>query len=97
MDKFREKLSTYDDFSKSFKKYNKRVISELETALEKHVPKLMKQLPSTFDYNLMPFADLTKDEVQSAAARSALRCKSVATHPSGVSDACNADSDLLEA
>ena len=45
MDKFREKLSTYDDFSKSFKKYNKRVISELETALEKHVPKLMKQLP----------------------------------------------------
>ena len=45
MDKFREKLQTYDDFSKSFKKYNKRVISELETALEKHVPKLMKQLP----------------------------------------------------
>lgn len=46
VDKFREKLQTYDDFSKSFKKYNKRVISELETALEKHVPKLMKQLPA---------------------------------------------------
>ena len=45
VDKFREKLSVYDDFSKSFKKYNPKIISNLEFALEKQIPKLMKQLP----------------------------------------------------
>ena len=46
VDKFRDKLSVYDDFSKSFKKYNPKIISNLEFALEKQIPKLMKQLPA---------------------------------------------------
>jgi len=46
VDKFREKLTVYDDFSKSFKKYNAKIITNLEHALEKSVPKLMKQLPA---------------------------------------------------
>ena len=45
VDKFRDKLSAYDDFSKSFKKYNPKIIQNLEFALEKQIPKLMKQLP----------------------------------------------------
>lgn len=43
---FQEKLTAFDDFNRHFKKFDKKLMARLDTALEMSIPKLMRQMPT---------------------------------------------------
>ena len=46
MEKFQDKLSIFDDWGRSFKKLDPKLLFKVEDALSKKIPMLMKQLPA---------------------------------------------------
>lgn len=46
VEKFQERLSAFDDWGRSFKKLDQRMIDKVEEVMSVQIPKLMRQLPA---------------------------------------------------
>ena len=46
VERFQEKLSTFDDWGRSFKKLDQKMLDKVEEAMSVQIPMLMKQLPA---------------------------------------------------
>jgi len=49
VEEFQEKLSTFDDFNRHFKRLDNKAMKNLDLALEVAIPKLMAQMPTYQD------------------------------------------------